>query len=64
MCCRTLVLVSEIPTWMAGDSRCDWNITAVEDGGPAVEGIGFEWDVVAAADMLVRIFSVKSWRGL
>uniref|UniRef100_A0A1Y1M106 Uncharacterized protein n=1 Tax=Photinus pyralis TaxID=7054 RepID=A0A1Y1M106_PHOPY len=28
--------------------RCDWNITAVEDSGPAVERICFEWDVVAA----------------
>lgn len=63
MCCRTLVLVSDIPVWIAGDSRCDWNIATVEDGGPAVERICFEWDVVATADILVRIFSMQPGRG-
>ena len=30
--------------------RCDGDISAVEDGRPAVEGIGVQWDIVAAAE--------------
>ena len=29
---------------------CDRDIAAIEDGGPAVEGVGVEGDVIAAAE--------------
>lgn len=32
------------------DSRSNWNITAVDHSGPAVEWVGIERDVVAAAE--------------
>ncbi len=33
-----------------GSVRCHRNVAAVEDGSPAIEGVGVERDVVAAAE--------------
>lgn len=38
-----------------GVLRGDGDVTAVEDGGPAVEGVRFEGNVVASAGVLVNI---------
>ena len=32
------------------DLRCYWNISAVDNFGPAVEGIGVQRDIIAAAE--------------
>ncbi len=36
--------------WDEGDVRSHGDIAAVEDGGPAIERVGVERDIVAAAE--------------
>ena len=45
---RLLVQMCRINT--NGHVRCDGDISTIDDGGPAVEGISVEWDIVAAAE--------------
>lgn len=33
--------------------RCHWNVTAVDDGSPTIEGIGLEWHVVTTYIALI-----------
>ena len=66
MCCRILCLCQlSLSTRTAGGVlRGDGDVTAVEDGGPAVEGVRFEGDVVASAGVLVNIhFRLKGCDG-
>lgn len=36
--------------WEREKVRCHWDVAAVEDSSPAIEGVGVERDVVAAAE--------------
>jgi hypothetical protein len=42
--------------------RGDWNVSAVDDSSPTIEGIGFKWDIVTAYTWISTVLQLSGCR--